>query len=80
MRKCREVSADIATGRLESASWRDRFACWMHLLLCPHCRRYRNQIEEMGAAARELSVESSSGTGGGVLEHLQQAILSDIDE
>jgi hypothetical protein len=80
MRKCKEVSTDIATGRLETASWRDRLACWMHLLLCPHCRRYRDQIEEMGAAARELGVEGAEGGGSGTLEGLKQAILRDVEE
>ena len=61
MRSCRDISSDIASGGVERLSWRRRWGCWMHLLICPHCRRYRDQLEEIGEAAREEASPPEAG-------------------
>jgi hypothetical protein len=51
---CREVAEAIASDRLEVSSPSRRFAIWMHLLLCGHCRRYARQMRAIGVAARDV--------------------------
>jgi hypothetical protein len=80
MKKCREVATDVAAGRVESAIWTGRLSYWMHFLLCPHCRRYRDQISELGQTARGLEQESSGAVADGTLESLERAILGDAEE
>jgi anti-sigma factor ChrR (cupin superfamily) len=50
--KCREVSHLIAGDALQQLSWLQRLRFRFHLLMCEHCRRYAEQIRELGRGAR----------------------------
>lgn len=54
MLRCREVTRTIASDELSSAGWRRRLAVRLHLFMCRHCRRYADQMREIGEAAREV--------------------------
>lgn len=49
---CHRVCLWLSRGEAEDASWPSRFLARAHLALCPHCRRYRLQLELIGDAAR----------------------------
>jgi len=51
---CKEVSRKIASDELCGASWSQRMAVKLHLLMCRHCRRYANQIDQIGEAAKDF--------------------------
>lgn len=55
MRTCRQVSHDLAADVLRSAGLRRRIGIRMHLLMCDNCRRFAEQLEQMGVALRQLS-------------------------
>ena len=75
MRSCNEVSSGIASGAIERASWPERLACWLHLLFCRHCRRYRDQLDAIGEAARREAALPDGST----IERLESAILDGDD-
>lgn len=58
MLACREVVRLIASDELERFGWRRRLAVRMHLLMCANCRRYRNQLRQLGEATRTLLTDS----------------------
>jgi hypothetical protein len=49
---CHRVCLWLSRGEAEDASWPSRLLAQAHLSLCPHCRRYRGQLELIGGAAR----------------------------
>lgn len=49
---CHEVSRRLASGELEDASSWTRLLSAVHLALCSHCRRFRNQLKLLRTAAR----------------------------
>ncbi len=49
---CHRVCLWLSRGEAEDASWPSRLLARAHLALCPHCRRYRLQLELIGDAAR----------------------------
>jgi hypothetical protein len=49
---CRLVCLWLSRGEAEDASWPARLLARAHLAWCPHCRRYRGQLELIGDAAR----------------------------
>ncbi len=54
MLKCKDVTRTIASDELAEAGWRERLGVRLHLLLCRHCRRYKEQLRSIGKAARNL--------------------------
>ena len=56
MPTCKEVSRAVASGTFEDGPWYRRFGCWLHLLMCPRCKRYHDEIEAIGEAARQEAV------------------------
>ena len=49
---CHGVCLWLSRGEAEDASWPSRLLARAHLAWCPHCRRYRLQLELIGDAAR----------------------------
>lgn len=52
MMTCKEVSTLVSTGGLADASRFRRFAVWLHLSMCRHCRAFRRQVEALTRVAR----------------------------
>ncbi len=77
MRTCRDVATALGQDDLRSVPWWRGLALRLHLLMCPHCRRYAAQIRGIGTAARRLYREH--GEDPQTLERLQQKILSRRD-
>ncbi len=74
MLTCKDVATAIGRDEWRAAPrWR-RLALRLHLLMCPHCRRYAAQIRAIGTAARSLFQEH--GEDPQVLARLQETILS----
>ena len=76
MQTCKEVSRTIASDELSGASWTQRMAVKLHLLMCRHCRRYANQIDQLGVAARDFLSDQPSETES--REQLRSAILESL--
>ena len=73
MLTCKDGATAIGRDEWRAAPrWR-RLALRLHLLLCPHCRRYPAQIRAIGAAARRLLREQGEDLK--ALARLQQTIL-----
>ena len=74
MVNCKDVATAIGRDEWRAAPpWR-RLGLRLHLLMCPHCRRYAAQIRAIGTAARSLFREH--GEDPKVLERLRETILS----
>ena len=74
MLTCKDVATAIGQDDVRPVpTWRG-LALRLHLLMCPHCRRYANQIRAIGTAARRLLRER--GEDSKALERLREAILS----
>ena len=73
MRTCKDVATAIGRDDLHTAPWWRGLALRLHLLMCPHCRRYAAQIRAIGTAARRLFREH--GEDPKVLERLHETIL-----
>lgn len=75
MLTCREISHDLAADMLRTAGLRRRIAVRMHLLMCDHCRRFSEQLEQMGGAMRQLSQLGDSRLTD---EEVEQRILARV--
>ena len=77
MLTCQDVATAIGRDEWRAAPrWR-RVVLRLHLLMCPHCRRYAAQIRALGTAARSLlRVHGEDPT---VLERLHETILSRLE-
>ncbi len=74
MPTCKDVATAIGQDDLRTAPrWRG-LALRLHLLMCPHCRCYADQIRAIGTAARSLLREHREDPK--VLERLHATILS----
>ncbi len=74
MLTCKDVATAIGRDEWRAAPrWR-RLALRLHLLMCPHCRRYAAQIRAIGTAARSLL--RAHGDDLKALERLHETILS----
>jgi len=76
MLTCKEVTRSIASEELSTASWRQRLATKLHLLMCRHCRRYARQIDQIGDAAREIFRECPAESDS--RDRLRSAILETL--
>ena len=75
MPTCKEIAQTVASGELESASFLRRTMIRLHFLMCRHCRGYRDQLEELGRAARVTATQPDSQS----LERLEAEVLSGLD-
>ena len=76
MLNCKEVTESISSDQLlKTGSWH-RIAVRMHLIMCRWCRRYREQIREIGAAARQMWRSQPEETT--VLDRLEDRILKRV--
>ena len=76
MLTCKEFSRALASDDLESAPWARRLGVRFHLLMCRHCRRYRAQLQAIGATARRKFGGQSADEE--TLERLQKSILNKL--
>ena len=76
MLTCKDVATAIASGRLEEAARWSRFRVRLHLLMCRHCRRYSEQIQSLGAAARDLFEAKNDDKA--QIERLERSILDKL--
>ena len=74
MPTCKDVATAIGQDELRTVPWWRGLAVRLHLLMCPHCRRYAAQIRAIGTAARSLFREH--GEDRKVLARLHETILS----
>lgn len=60
MLTCKDVSRDLASEPLGSATFGRRLAVRFHLVMCANCRAFAREMELLGAAARRVvsSIES----------------------
>ena len=73
MPTCKDVATAIGQDDVRTLPWWRGLALRLHLLMCPHCRRYAAQIRAIGMAARRLFREQ--GEDPRTLERLQETIL-----
>ena len=74
MLTCKDVATAIGQDEWRTVPWWRGLALRLHLLMCPHCRRYAAQIRAIGRAARRLFREHGDDLK--VLERLHETILS----
>ncbi len=73
MLTCKDVATAIGRDEWRAAPrWR-RLALRLHLLMCPHCRRYAAQRRAIGTAVRSLI--RAHGENPKTLERIQKTIL-----
>ena len=73
MPTCKDVATAIGQDDVRTVPWWRGLGLRLHLLMCPHCRRYAAQIRAIGTAARSLLREHSEDPK--VLERLRETIL-----
>ena len=61
MLNCKQVFKIIGSDELEGSGPGKRIAVWFHLLICKHCRRYRDQIGGIGDLTRHIYNKRSTG-------------------
>ena len=81
MLTCKDVATAIGQDEWRTVPWWRGLALRLHLLMCPHCRRYAAQIRAIGTAARSLFREHrrpfrEHGEDRKVLARLHETILS----
>ncbi len=54
MANCREVTRKLASDEVSEEGLGGKISVWFHLLLCRHCRRYAQQLQDLRQAARKL--------------------------
>ena len=54
MLSCKETAHSVSTEDVTPVGWRKRLSVKLHLMMCRHCRRYAQQIEALGDAARSV--------------------------
>ncbi len=74
MPTCKDVATGIGQDDLRTVPWWRGLALRLHLLMCPHCRRYDAQIRAIGTANRSLFREH--GEDRKALARLHETILS----
>lgn len=60
MRSCREITALVSQGLDKKLSWRERFAVWLHVMICARCRNFQKQTQFIRNAARHYTDELQS--------------------
>ncbi len=54
MLTCKEVARTVSSENIDQIGWQNRLAVRFHLLMCRHCRRYTEQMQALGDAARSV--------------------------
>lgn len=54
MLSCKEIAQTASTEDVVPVGWRQRLALKLHLMMCRHCRRYAQQMQTIGDAARSV--------------------------
>lgn len=68
MISCKDVATLIGTGQLPGApGWRHCRAR-LHLMMCKHCRRFDQQLRQIGAAARSMQAAFGQEPSAGSIE------------
>ena len=75
MPTCREIAETVARGELETAGRLRRLRIRLHFLMCRHCRGYRDQLEELGRAARAAATPAERHE----LDAIEREILSAVN-
>jgi hypothetical protein len=75
MPTCKEVSRSVSSGDIESANWIQRLACWLHFAMCADCRRYRDQVDELGKLARQGAAAPDRDS----MADIEAEILANLD-
>jgi hypothetical protein len=77
MMTCRDVSTTVASGHVGRQSLATRMQIWMHLLVCPHCRRFWQQVRaiDRGVASwlQVVEAEAPADLEGRVVRRLTAA-------
>jgi anti-sigma factor ChrR (cupin superfamily) len=60
MLTCKEVSHALAADALRDAGFGRRVAIRTHLLMCESCRKFAQELEEIGEAMRRLAKSSET--------------------
>ena len=71
---CKDVARSIASDQLAEDGWWHRLAVKIHLRFCRKCQSYREQLLELGSAARQLWTRSEDAT---TVSRLEDLILKD---
>ena len=84
MLNCKETAHAVSTEDVVPVGWRQRLAVRFHLMMCRHCRRYAQQMQAMGNAARDVfqhpPKDSSSPENPENLAKLQSDILDRLSQ
>ena len=64
MLNCSDVARSLASGEQADGGRRRRLAIRLHLLWCPHCRRYAAQLALLGRASKKAMQHGPGGDGG----------------
>ena len=59
VRDCRTATLQVEQARDQGLAWGPRLRLWLHLLSCPHCRRYARQSRLLEDPARPLAPEDA---------------------
>ena len=60
MRSCRDISALVSQGLDKKLSLRERFAVWLHVMMCTRCRNFKTQTQFIRKAARHYTDDLQS--------------------
>lgn len=81
MMTCRDVSTTVASGQVGRRSLPARMQIWMHLLLCPHCRRFWQQMRAIDRGVtswlRAAEAEAPADLEARVSNRIRQAAKSE---
>jgi hypothetical protein len=82
MLSCKDIAQTVSIEDVVPVGWRQRLALKLHLMMCRHCRRYAQQMQTLGDAARRVFQhppgEPSSPEAPENLTKLQSDILDQI--
>ena len=77
MLSCEELVRRVAEGEpLERSLWL-RLKVRLHLWICAHCRRYAEQIQAIGEAARSLA-RAQAADGEQWARQLEESVLQSL--
>ncbi len=68
MISCKEVATLLTTDQIRSVSVWKRLKIGLHMSMCRHCARLRQQLRQLGSAARLLRSAVETETAGDNLE------------
>lgn len=78
MLSCKEVAHAVSIEDVTLVGWRQRLTVRFHLMMCRHCRRYADQIEALGDAARNVFQQPPEAPEN--LSRLQSEVLDSLTQ